>query len=327
MIEIEQSAALNSIQDLGRYDWRDSGVSVSGAMDSLALRAGNILLNNAENMAAIEVQIFPFRVKFHQPTTIAITGADCRTLLNGQPLLPWCVRPIAAGDIVEMRFPTQGARGYLCVAGGIDVPEVLGSRSTALRGEFGGYHGRPLRRGDKVKFGATRQPTLPQMGLSIAPPELAMAEYFPKLDQNDLLVRVIPSGEFTLFTADSQRIWQQSWKISLQSNRTGYRLSGQPLRASETIELRSYGLIPGIIQVPPAGEPIIQLSDANTAGGYPKLACVIEQDLWRLAQLPPGKTLRLVESTVAQARDIAIAIERWLLGLKDCMRLWGNSVR
>ena len=322
MIKIEQSGTLNSIQDLGRYGWRDIGVSTSGAMDSLALRAGNILLNNNENSAGIEVQIFPFRVRFEQPTTIAVTGADCRTLLNGQPLLPWSVRKIAKGDTLEMRFPIQGARGYLCVAGGIEVPEVLGSRSTALRGGFGGYYGRPLQRGDTLTIGVSRQLNLPASGLSIIPPVQAMADYFPSIEQNDLFVRVIPAGEFTLFTADYQRIWQQSWKVSLQSNRTGYRLSGQPLRASKNIELRSYGLIPGIIQVPPAGEPIIQLSDANTAGGYPKLACVIEQDLWRLAQLQPGKTIRFVESTLAEGRSIAKAIEYWLIGLKDSMRLW-----
>ena len=327
MIRIEQSAALNSIQDLGRYDSRDIGVSVSGAMDTLALRAGNILLNNADNTAAIEVQIFPFRVRFDQATTIAVTGADCRTLLNGRPLLPWSVRHVAVGDTLEMRFPVHGARGYLCVAGGIDVPEVLGSRSTAFRGGFGGHQGRALQPGDILSLGASAQPTLPDTGFSIAPPEQAMADYFPAPQQDDLLIRVIPSGEFMLFSADTQRIWQQSWKISRQSNRTGYRLSGQPLRASETIELRSYGLIPGIIQVPPAGEPIIQLSDANTAGGYPKLACVIEQDLWRLAQLQPGKTIRLVESNLAEARQVAEAIEHWLISLKDSMVLWGNSVK
>lgn len=111
----------------------------------------------------------------------------------------------------------------------------------------------------------------------------------------------------------------------MQSNRTGYRLSGAPLRPSKTTELRSYGLIPGIIQVPPAGEPIIQLSDANIAGGYPKLACVIEQDLWRLGQLQPGQSVWLVESSATEAIRVQTATEQWLLALKDNMRLWGNS--
>ena len=325
MIEIEQSAALNTVQDTGRYGWRDIGVSVSGAMDSLALRAGNILLNNPQQAAAIEIQMFPFRVRFLRDTAIAITGADCRALLDGKPLLPWSVRHVRQGEMLELRFPRQGARGYLCVAGGIDVPEVLGSRSTALRGEFGGHEGRALKRGDILNTGDALALNLPEDGLSIVPPAQALAEFFPVTEQGELKLRVIPSGEFGLFTADSDRIWQQSWKISMQSNRTGYRLNGAPLRPSKTTELRSYGLIPGIIQVPPAGEPIIQLSDANTAGGYPKLACVIEQDLWRLGQLQPGQSVWLVESSAAEARRVQAATEQWLNTLKETMRLWGNS--
>lgn len=325
MIEIEQSAALNTVQDQGRYDWRDIGVSASGAMDALALRAGNLLLNNSIDAAAIEIQIFPFRVRFLRDTTIAITGADCRALLDGQALLPWSVRHVRQGETLELRFPQQGARGYLCIAGGFDVPEILGSRSTALRGEFGGYHGRSLARGDRLNSGPSRPLNLPDAGLSIVSPLQALMDFFPVTDQGETQLRVIPSGEFELFSADSERIWQQSWKISRHSNRTGYRLQGAPLRASKTVELRSYGLIPGIIQVPPAGEPIIQLSDANTAGGYPKLACVIEQDLWRLGQLQPGQSIWLVKSNAAEAILVQAAIDNWLVRLRNNMHLWGNS--
>ncbi|HHT5685854.1 TPA: biotin-dependent carboxyltransferase family protein, partial [Raoultella planticola] len=134
MIEIEQSASLNTIQDLGRPAWRHLGVSVSGAMDPLALRAGNTLLGNEENAAAIEVQMFPFRVRFLADTWIALTGADCRARLDGAALPAWWGCAVRKGQQLELRFPRRGARGYLCVAGGIDVPQVLGSRSTALRG-------------------------------------------------------------------------------------------------------------------------------------------------------------------------------------------------
>ncbi len=320
MIEIERTGALNTVQDLGRSGYRHLGVSVSGAMDALALRAGNTLLGNDENAAAIEVQVFPLRVHFHQATNIALTGADCRAQLDNQPLPPWWSCRVEKGQVLEMRYPRSGARGYLCVAGGIDVPEVLGSRSTALRGSFGGVDGRPLAVGDKLAQGTPSGTVLPDGGLGIEPPGVALRAVFDAAKQGVVPVRAIPSGEYELFAADHDRFWGQAWKISMQSNRTGYRLSGEPIRPSCTVEMRSYGLIPGIVQVPPAGEPIIQLSDANTAGGYPKIACVIEEDLWRLGQLQAGQSIQLVHSDAKQAILARQATERWLARLRDFSR-------
>jgi biotin-dependent carboxylase-like uncharacterized protein len=316
VIEIEQSASLNTIQDLGRPAWRHLGVSVSGAMDPLALRAGNTLLGNEENAAAIEVQMFPFRVRFLADTWIALTGADCRARLDGAALPAWWGCAVRKGQQLELRFPRRGARGYLCVAGGIDVPQVLGSRSTALRGGFGGLEGRPLQRGDVLACGRWQGAPLPASGIGIEPPEVALSAFFPRNAQGDAQIRAIPAGEYPLFVADAPRFWSQAWKISLHSNRTGYRLAGEPILPAETVEMRSYGLIPGIVQVPPAGEPIIQLSDANTAGGYPKIACVIEEDLWRLGQLQAGQSIQLVQGDTRTAIAVRQAIERWLQRLR-----------
>lgn len=320
MIEIERTGALNTVQDLGRSGFRHLGVSVSGAMDPLAVRAGNVLLGNDENAAAIEVQVFPLRVRFHQATNIALTGADCRARLDEQELPPWWACRVEKGQVLEMRYPRSGARGYLCVAGGIDVPVVLGSRSTALRGSFGGVDGRPLVAGDRLALGVPSSTLLPVEGLGIEPPEVAMIAAFSPPLQSVVPVRAIPSGEYELFAADHDRFWSQPWKISLQSNRTGYRLSGEPVHPSHRVEMRSYGLIPGIVQVPPAGEPIIQLSDANTAGGYPKIACVIDEDLWRLGQLQAGQSIQFILSDAKQAIFARQAIERWLAKLQHFSR-------
>lgn len=316
MIEIEQSAALNTVQDSGRTAWRHLGVSVSGVMDPLALRAGNILLGNDENAAAIEVQMFPFRVRFHADTSIAITGADCRAQLDGVELPAWWGCSVKRGQVLELRYPRSGARGYLCIAGGIDVPSVMGSRSTALRGSFGGFEGRPLQRGDRLACGSTDVTPLPASGIGLEPPEQAMPDTFPRNPQGLVQIRAIPSGEYALFAADADRFWQQPWQVSMQSNRTGYRLAGAPILPAKTVEMRSYGLIPGIVQVPPAGEPIIQLSDANTAGGYPKIACVIEEDLWQLGQVQPGQSIQLIESNAQEAIAVKQAIDRWLAQLR-----------
>ncbi|MGY5956036.1 biotin-dependent carboxyltransferase family protein [Kosakonia sp. BK9b] len=317
MIEIERTGALNTVQDLGRTAFRHLGVSVSGVMDPLALRAGNLLLGNDENAAAIEVQVFPMRVHFLQDTAIAITGADCRALLDGIELPPWWGCRVKKGQRLELRYPRSGTRGYLCIAGGIEVPAVLGSRSTALRGSFGGFHGRTLAAGDRLPLGMPDRVMLPDEGVGMVPPSIALQNVFPPAEHGVTPVRAIPSGEYALFAADHHRFWQQPWAISLQSNRTGYRLSGAPIFPSQAIEMRSYGLIPGIVQVPPAGEPIIQLSDANTAGGYPKIACVIEEDLWRLGQLQAGQSIQLIKSDANQALAARQAIDGWLQRLRD----------
>ncbi|WP_342754198.1 biotin-dependent carboxyltransferase family protein [Pantoea sp. MBD-2R] len=328
MIEIIKSAALNTVQDTGRSGFRHMGVSVSGAMDPLALRAGNILLGNDENAACLEIQIFPFSVRFLTDTSIAITGADCRARLDDRDLPPWWGCSVKKGQQLTLQFPRGGARSYLCVAGGIDVPQVMGSRSTALRGSFGGYKGRALETGDRLPVGLSSAAALPAAGIGIEPPTVAMAHAFPVSSDGVVQLRAIPAGEYALFAADHARFWQQRWQVSRQSNRTGYRLSGEPIFPAETIEMRSYGLVPGIVQVPPAGEPIIQLSDANTAGGYPKIAGVIEEDLWRLGQIQPGQWLQLVKSEAGEAIVVAKEIERWLTKVRQsCSALSGCAVK
>ncbi|OSN09644.1 allophanate hydrolase [Lonsdalea britannica] len=312
MIEVIKTGPLNTVQDLGRTGFRHIGVSVSGAMDALALRVGNLMLGNDENAAGIEVQLFPFRVRFTADGAIALTGADCRAVLDGNALPPWWACAVQAGQVLEMSYPRSGARGYLCVAGGIDVPLVMGSRSTALRGNFGGLEGRPLTQGDRLPTGDAMPCALPKGGIGAVPPAVALADVFPVSPEGVIQLRAIPSGEFDLFAHDAARFWSQSWTISRHSNRTGYRLSGEPLVPSRTVEMRSYGLIPGIVQVPPAGEPIIQMSDANTAGGYPKIAGVIEDDLWRLGQAQAGDRLQLIESDAAEAIAVNRAVRDYL---------------
>jgi len=313
VIVIEQCGPLNTIQDLGRTEYRHLGVSVSGVMDQLALKAGNLILGNDAGAAAIELQMFPFRVRFTEATAVAITGADCRVKLDGRELPPWWAFPVEKDQTLEINFPRSGSRGYLCVAGGLDVPVVMGSRSTALRGAFGGHHGRFLQMGDELNAqSAAKLKKLSATGIGIVPPSEALKSFYPAPEDKVVPIRAIAAGEYELFCHGDQQFWDREWEVSKDSNRTGFRLSGTPLVPSEVIEMRSYGLIPGIVQVPPAGEPIIQLSDANTAGGYPKIACVIEEDLWRLGQLSAGSKIKFIETDVAESIEIKKAIDQWL---------------
>ncbi|AGS25824.1 biotin-dependent carboxyltransferase family protein [Rhizobium etli] len=311
MIDIIETGPFNTVQDLGRPGYRDIGVSAGGAMDPLAVRIGNILVGNAEDAAVVEVQTFPFKVRYTARTVFAVTGADGCPLLDWRELPRWSAHVAQAGQVLELQHPPRLARAYLTIAGGIDVPVLMGSRSTALRGGFGGNGGRPLVKDDRIGTGVVSEaPPLPASGIAVVEPSVALKGSFPVGDDGTLLIRAIPAGEHDLFAGEA--FWSQTWKISSRSDRTGYRLSGDPLKPTKTVEMRSHGVVPGVIQVPPGGEPIIQMSDANTAGGYPKVAGVIEADLWRLGQARIGSRLRFVRSTHAEARALDQAVSGYV---------------
>lgn len=313
MIEVIETGPFNTVQDLGRPGYRDIGVSSSGAMDPLAVRIGNSLVGNDEGLAVLEIQTFPIRLRFDQRAVFAVSGTDGSPLLEGVELLSWCAYSAEAGQVLELRQPPKLARAYVCVAGGLDVPSVMGSRSTSLRGGFGGHAGRPLEKGDRIAIGeAADMLSVPASGLAAVEPTAALTDFVPKSDDGVLLIRALPAGEHGLFAEDGMAFWDQTWRISSRSDRTGYRLSGDPIMPMENVEMRSHGVVPGVIQVPPGGEPIVQMSDANTAGGYPKIAGVIECDLWRLGQARIGSRIRFVRSTHAEARAVEQAVARYV---------------
>ncbi|MBB4480547.1 biotin-dependent carboxyltransferase family protein [Rhizobium etli] len=313
MIEILETGPFNTVQDLGRPGYRDIGVSASGAMDPLAVRIGNILVGNDENAAVIEVQTFPFSLRFERRTVFAVTGADGHVSLDGSELIPWCAYMAEPGQVLELKQPPLLARAYISVGGGLDIPVVMGSRSTSLRGGFGGNAGRPLAKGDRIAVGENVEITMmPATGLAVVEPAVALRDVFPAPVDGTLPIRALPAGEHGLFAGDGEAFWGQTWRISSRSDRTGYRLSGEPITPTASIEMRSHGVVPGVIQVPPGGEPIVQMSDANTAGGYPKVAGVIECDLWRLGQARIGARLKFVRSTHAEARAVEQAVARYV---------------
>jgi biotin-dependent carboxylase-like uncharacterized protein len=318
MIEILTPGALATVQDLGRAGALGWGVGVSGAMDGMALAAGNILLGNAEQAAAIEIPVFPFRIRFERPAAFAVTGAHARPLLNGRGLPPWWAVQAGAGDVLEIGAPTaapwRASRAYLCVAGGVAVAPVLGSRSTQLRGAFGGHEGRPLREGDRLPLlPAANDP--PHADCGLVPPALAM----PREADGLPAIRALPAAEHDRFTAAAlDAFWNQPWKITPQSDRYGFRLAGSVLEPLAPMELRSHGIVPGVVQVPHGGQPIVQMRDAQPSGGYPKIATVIEADLWRLGQAPIGGRIRFIHTSW---QDAVAALEENRAWLAEARRL------
>lgn len=308
MIEIISATALATVQDTGRSGSLGYGVGTSGAMDQLALAVGNLLLGNPEGAAAIEIPLFPFEVRFIQDCAFAVTGAAGEATLDGQPLLPYWVMQAREGQVLSLGYPTSGSRAYLCLAGGVDVPPVLGSRSTQLRGEFGGYEGRALQQGDRL---AAARPGLSEgpVDFGVIAPSQALALHCDGMPA----MRVLPAAEYECFVEDSRNaFWADDWKITGQSNRYGYRLEGTPLVPVAPMEIRSHGIVPGVIQVPHGGQPIIQMRDAQPSGGYPKFGTVIEADLWRLGQAPVGSKVRFIHCSYPEALDALDDNRRYL---------------
>jgi biotin-dependent carboxylase-like uncharacterized protein len=234
--------------------------------------------------------------------------------LDGAALIPWSAHVARAGQELHLAAPQAGpmraSRAYLCVAGGIDVAKVLDSRSTQLRGAFGGFEGRPLQRGDVLRTGATKHALVKAAcGLGLVPPQVAL----PLERDGCRAIRVLPAAEYERYTPESRAsFWSGEWKITPQSDRYGYRLSGVGLQANAPMEMRSHGIVPGVIQVPPDGQPIVQMRDAQPTGGYPKFATVIEADMWRLGQAPIGSRIRFVEATWDEAIDALDELDAWL---------------
>lgn len=331
MIEILATAGLASVQDLGRYGSLCYGVGRAGAMDRLALAAANLLLGNDEGAAGLEMQAFPIAMRFTANSGFALTGADCAARLDGQALLPWSAYRARAGQELVLGLPqravppgaapkggiVRASRAYLALPGGIDVPEVLGSRSTQLRGAFGGLEGRFLEAGDHLRAAAAA-PGETAAGFGLVPPSLAL----PLQADNLPAVRVLPAAEYCCFTpAAIEVFWSEEWKITAESNRYGYRLAGTALEFAEPVEMLSHGIVPGVIQVPSGGQPIIQMSDAQPTGGYPKIGTVIDADLWRLGQAPAGSRIRFVQTTWEEAVAAGQATRAWLTEASRLVRL------
>lgn len=324
MIEILSNGGLNLVQDLGRPGHLAIGVCGSGAMDAPALSMANWMVGNDAAAAGIEISIFPFRVRFHRPVRFACTGAITTLEMQARKLPSWWAASADAGEVLTIAAPGRGARAYLAIAGGIDVPLVLGSCSTDLKSGFGGMEGRGLRKGDRLALAASgRVEATEATPFGVGP--ASRFQFFSQVAAGAATIRVLASAEYPQFTADAMHAFQQSdYRLTPDCNRQGFRLDGHALATRKPLELLSHGIVPGTVQVPPSGQPIVQMAEANTCGGYPKIANVIEPDLWRLAQLRPGQRIRFAlvdhDTAVAAIRDQAHEQARICQGLalKPC---------
>ncbi len=299
-----------TVQDLGRYGYQDRGVPVSGAMDPFSLRVGNILVGNDEGAAAIEITWGGFEAEFEEDGLFCLTGASAPAWLNDAAVAFWCVQPVRRGDRVRVDHAPVGARMYLCVAGAIDVPIVMGSRSTYVKAGFGGFEGRALRKGDTLSFGTP----LHRPARTIDP------EWIPVL-REDVAVRCVLGPQADAFAEDVLDVFRSSeYTVTSRSDRMGIALEGPPLRHRAGPDILSDGIVTGAVQVPGDGRPIVLMADRQTTGGYTKMATVISVDIGRMAQVLPGYRVRFEVVDPLEAR--------WLV-LKEEYRFrrWIESVR
>lgn len=297
-LSLPRSGMFTTVQDLGRPGHRASGVPLGGAMDPFALRVANLLVGNPESAAALELTLFGPDLAFDHDTLVALGGAD----FGGPP--PWEPVVVRAGEPLRLPRARRLCRGYLAVAGGIDVPPVLGSRSTCVRAGFGGHAGRVLRDGDELPVPVCSRRPVGRWWL--APAALPAYSAAPE-------VRVVRGAQADEF---GPQLAGAAFTVTPQSDRMGVRLSGAPLSRGGVGELPSATVVPGTIQVPPDGQPIVLMADAQTIGGYPQVAHVIGVDLPLVAQLRPGDRVRFREVSLAEAHALLRAAERNLATLR-----------
>ncbi len=289
---IHKPGLYTTVQDNGRYGYQRFGMPVAGVMDPYAYHLANQLVGNTNGEACLETTLLGPEIEFTASCVIALTGADMSPCLNGEPVQRYAVLTITAGDRLTCSAAKYGCRMYIAVAGGIDVPKVMNSRSTYVRASTGGLDGRTLKTGDRLPIG---KQTAPPMKCPV--PHDCIPQYARSTE-----IRIVPGPEAPRFTFEGICAFLTSeYTVTAESDRMGYRLNGPVITHRTNADIISAGIAPGTIQIPGNGQPIILLADRQTTGGYTRIAQVITVDLSVIAQMKPGDTLRFREVSLETA--------------------------
>jgi len=328
-LKVLRAGILSTIQDLGRWGCQRYGVPVSGVMDEFSHRLANILVGNREDAATLEMTLVGPGFTLNADTLLAVCGADFEARVNGESLPK--ARPVLvrAGSALDFGPCRRGCRAYLAVAGGFDVEPVLGSRSTFLRGAFGGWQGRALRRGDQLPTRDADPALYPSLHRKLresrapmAYPSWAATERVEALMPGPHLLRFVRGRHWSRFPEEARETFLSSeYRIGSNSDRQAYRLMGPLLLARDSIEVISSGVTFGTIQVPPDGEPIVLMASRQTTGGYPRLGEVVAADLPLLAQMPAGARVRFQAVELAAAQTLLLEREREIARMQEALSM------
>ncbi|MFZ0915890.1 MAG: biotin-dependent carboxyltransferase family protein [Candidatus Udaeobacter sp.] len=366
---ITRAGFLSSVQDLGRTGFREFGVSLSGALDPFGMRVANLFVGNDEGAAGLEITFGGVQLQFQDERIVAWCGGEFNVQIGSQPLPAGHVALLQAGGELKFGGAQIGCRCWLAISGGLDVPMILGSRSTDLRANFGGFGGRALRDGDVIPLGprpgssdfakATADNPIPATRIS----SWTASHDWVSPAKREPILRFVRGMDWTPFNASTlQRVTSEPFTVSPDSDRMGVRLTGpelprgdnvaepakagqplqqkssnsrsdadrrgwatQPVEATgcppgaKRVDLISEAVVPGTLQVPPSGQPILLLGDCQTIGGYPKIAHVITVDLGVAAQVRAGDRLRFSEVSLGDAHQMLLqrerSLERFRIGL------------
>jgi antagonist of KipI len=310
LFQVIKSGLFTTVQDLGRFGFQRFGVPVSGAMDKYAFSCANLLVGNHVSDACLEITLFGPELKVLNETQIAVAGADFQITVNDDVVPMWQTLNVEKGDVIAFQGSVRsGCRGYLSVRGGIDVPLVLGSRSTYVRGGFGGCEGRALRMGDVIR---TFEPHQLLKIERVMPREL-----IPSYDR-EFAVDVVLGPQEDMFTARGVEAFLSSvYTVTPESDRMGYRLDGSSIEQKNVEEPLTDALMQGSTQVPSNGKPIVLMADAQTSGGYPKIATVTTPGVSRLAQARPNDKVQFRKTSQTQAHAQYLEFYRNLKQLEN----------
>lgn len=328
MIRVLKPGFLTTVQDLGRLGYYNLGFPPSGALDPYSFRIANLLVGNSENSAALEITYVGPELEFTRDTLIAITGAEMPPKLNGRPIPMWEAVPVKAGDILSFDLLKSGARSYIAVAGGIDVPPVLGSRSTYPLCGIGGFKGRKLQEGDEIPIGPSQVNIVRRAGVRLD------TRYIPTFPR-EVEVRVVMGLCAYRLTEESKKAFFNTvWTVTPEADRIGYRYRGirlefiprkQPFGAgSNPSNVVDMGYPVGSIQVPDGVEPIILLNDAVTGGGYATIGTVISVDRRKIAQTKTHDKTRFISVALEEALDARWKEQKQLAEIRESLAIGGR---
>jgi biotin-dependent carboxylase-like uncharacterized protein len=304
VVNVNKPGLATTVQDLGRPGYYHLGIPISGAMDRFALKAANLLVGNKEDDAGLEIVFAGPELLFDERRIVAVTGADLPAKLDGELRPSWTAFVVEAGQVLSFDFLKKGARAYLAISGGIDVPFVLGSRSTYPLGGLGGYQGRALKVGDVLKFGP---------GAAEPKPTAHVAPGLRRETAGEFELRVLPGLYWNRITDEAGvNFFADTWKVAPEADRIGYRFRGgrplsfvprqQPFGAgADPSNVVDCGYPYGSVQIPAGAEPIVLHRDAVTGGGYFMLGTVIAADMDLIGQMQPHQAMHFVKVDMDQA--------------------------
>lgn len=289
---------LTTVQDLGRTGYQSQGFGVSGVMDVRSFKIANLLLDNPENEAVLEFTLMGPILEFTSETIIAITGGDFQPRINGKPAKMYTALYMHKGDILDFKGCRTGSRGYIAFSSYLDIPVVMGSRSTNIKCSIGGFKGRRLMEGDYIGFRVKRR---------YLPYFLSRSLNLNEFDQEETTLRVIMGPQDNMFTSAGKETFLNSeYTVTSDFDRMGCRLEGPFIAYKTTSDIISDGIAFGSVQVPTHGKPIILLSDRQTTGGYAKIATVISVDIPKLVQRKTDHKVRFEAVTIEAAQQLLL---------------------